>query len=203
MRTYRRGFCRAATLVIASLPDWTRASVIPSGLAVPPGRLDSVNVPKLVKALRKRIERSPYLRNRVVIGGLDVSLNLKENVVERWQPHLYLLIGGKKGRKLKEAVKEAFPPEETAKRAYRFRPVTDPPAAISYAYKSIFNRRSSYEKNGKPRTRNLALKSAEERELCTFLDGFPMGARLILRGVRRNGKKLERIAKPKQVATEA
>ncbi|HML12392.1 MAG TPA: hypothetical protein VK456_03755 [Xanthobacteraceae bacterium] len=202
MRKFRKRFCRAATKVIASSPEWTRASVIPSGLAVPLGKLNSVNVPNLVKALRKRIERSPYLRNRVVVGGLDVSLNVKENVVQHWQLHLYLLIEAKRGRRLRAAVRTAFPPEPTAARPYRFRTVRDFAAASSYAYKSIFNRRSSYEKDGKPRTRNLPIKNDELRELCTFLDSFPIGARLILRGVRRNGEKLQTV-KTKQVSTEA
>jgi hypothetical protein len=154
-----------------------------------------VNIENLVKRLRKRLERVSYFHKRLVIGGLDISLNLTNNILQGWQLHLYLLIEGKKTRKLKAAVKQAFPPEPTAKRPYRFRPVKQRAEAISYAHKAVFNRRSSYLKNGKPRTRNLPLKDAELCELCTFLDRFPLGSRLILRGVRRNGKRLQRIAK--------
>jgi hypothetical protein len=118
-------------------------------------------------------------------------LNLQNNLVQHWQVHLYLLIEGKKTRTLKQAVKAAFPHEPTAPRPYRFRAVDDFAAAASYAYKAMFKRRSGYLKDGKPRTRALPLKSRDVLELLSWLDGYPVGARLVLRGVRRNGSPLQ------------
>src|SRR6266446_3923481 len=123
VRTFRRQFLRAAAQVLRSRPDWTRASIITSGLAIPCGQLKGVDLSKEIKKVRKRLERSPYLRNRIVVGGLDISLNLQNSVIQHWQLHLYLLIEGKKTRKLKQAIKTAFPPEPTAPRPYRFRVV--------------------------------------------------------------------------------
>jgi hypothetical protein len=60
-------------------------------------------------------------------------------------------------------------------------------------FKSVFNRRSKYYKNGEPKTRKLPLKNAEQRELLVYLDSYPLGARLFLRGIRRNGQKLQKI----------
>jgi hypothetical protein len=188
---FRREYLSAASPVFASRPDWTRVSIIPSAFAIPVGQLSSVDLEKIVKHARKRLERSPHLRDRIVIGGIDVSLNQQNNSVGHWQLHLYLLIEGKKTSKFTAAVKAAFPPEPTAARPYRFRAVDDFAAAASYAYKSIFKRRSAYLKDGKPRTRALPLKRQDEVELLSWLGGYKAGARLILRGVRRNGSPLQ------------
>jgi len=53
--------------------------------------------------------------------------------------------------------------------------------------------------NGRARTKNQALKRPELRELLEFLDQRPIGARLILRGVRRNGRRLIIISKRQKV----
>ena len=191
LRTFRREYLSAASPVFASRPDWTRVSIIPSGFAIPVGQLSSVDLEKIVKHARKRLERSPYLRDRIVMGGIDVSLNQQNNSVGHWQLHLYLLIEGNKTPKFKKAVKAAIPPEPTAPRPYRFRAVDDFAAAASYAYKSIFKRRSAYLKHGKPRTRALPLKRQDEVELLSWLGRYKVGARLILRRVRRNGSPLQ------------
>jgi hypothetical protein len=48
-RTFRRQLLSAAASVLASRPDWTRASVITSGLAIPCGQLGTVDLVKVVK----------------------------------------------------------------------------------------------------------------------------------------------------------
>jgi hypothetical protein len=61
--------------------------------------------------------------------------------------------------------------------------------AISYAYKSVFMRRSTYtDDDGKTQTRAYPLKGPDYRELLQFLAKYKVGSRAILRGVRRNGK---------------
>jgi hypothetical protein len=101
-----------------------------------------------------------------------------------------MLIEGENEIHLQEAIKAAFPPEQTARVPYLFDLVTDPGKAITYVYKAVFNRRSAYKKHGKSRTLMQSLKGPDERRLLRFLDKFPIGTRLILRGVRRNGRRL-------------
>jgi hypothetical protein len=48
----------------------------------------------------------------------------------------------------------------------------------------------SVNANGRSRTKGLPLKDSDLRELLPFLDQHPIGARLILRGIRRNGSRL-------------
>ena len=140
--------------------------------------------------INKRLERSSLCR-RIIIAGIDISLNLQDNEVQGWQLHLYLLIEGENTLRLREAIKAAFPPEPTAPVPYDFDEVNDPSERVTYLFKSIFQRRSRYtDAKGRAKTEDQPLKGREVRELLTWLDQHPIGTRLILRGIRRNGRRL-------------
>ena len=176
--------------IFAAHSDWTRASVIPAGFLIPVGKLSTVDLKVIVARINKRLERSS-LCNRIVIAGIDISLNLQDNKIVGWQLHLYILIQGENTLRLQEAIKAAFPPEPTAPIPHLFSPVKDSSKAITYLFKNIFNRRSRYTNaKGQARTKDLPLKVPDLRELLPFLDQHPIGARLILRGIRRNGGRL-------------
>jgi hypothetical protein len=176
--------------IFATHPDWTRASIIPAGFLVPVGKLSTVDLKAINTRINKRLERSS-LGNRIVIAGIDISLNLQDNEIVGWQLHLYILIEGKNTLRLQEAIKATFPPEPTAPIPHQFSSVTDPTKAITYLFKNIFDRRSRYTtSNNQARTKGLPLKAPDLRELLPFLDQFPIGARLIFRGIRRNGSRL-------------
>ena len=176
--------------IFAAHSDWTRASVIPAGFLIPVGKLSTVDLKVIVARINKRLERSS-LCNRIVIAGIDISLNLQDNVFVGWQLHLYMLIEGENTLRLQEAIKATFPPEPTAPIPHQFSSVSDPTKAITYLFKNIFNRRSRYTNaNGQACTKRLPLKGSDLRELLPFLDQYPIGARLILRGIRRNGSRL-------------
>jgi hypothetical protein len=176
--------------IFAAHSDWTRASIIPAGFLVPVGKLSTVDLKAIGARIAKRLERSS-LRNRIVIAGIDISLNLQDNEIVGWQLHFYILIEGENSLPLQEAIKATFPPEPTAPIPYLISSVTDPTKAITYLFKNIFNRRSRYATDkGQARTKDLPLKGSDLRELLPFLDQYPIGARLILRGIRRNGSRL-------------
>jgi hypothetical protein len=176
--------------IFAAHSDWTRASVIPAGFLVPFGDLSKIDLKAVDTRINKRLERSS-LCNRIVIAGIDISLNLQDNEIVGWQPHLYMLIEGENTLRLQEAIKATFPPEPTAPLPHLISSVTDPTKAITYLFKNIFNRRSRYTNaNGQACTKRLPLKGSDLRELLPFLDQYPIGARLILRGIRRNGSRL-------------
>ena len=190
LRLIRLWLVKEAGPIIGNEIPWTRASVITAGLLIPYGELHNVDLPALIKRTIKRLERSS-LRNRKVIGGIDISLNIQDNVVVGWQLHLYLLIEARHTKRLEEAVKATFAPEPTAPKPYDFLPVTDVAEAVTYVYKSIFYRRSRYANNkDQARTWPQSLKGPDLRELLTWLNQYSVGCRLILRGVRRNGRRL-------------
>ena len=190
MRDFRLWWTGEAVKIILQRPNWTRCSVITEGLLIKPGQLSSFDLAGAVKRIRKRLERS-LIHDRIVLGGLDVSLNLESNKMSGWQFHLYMLIEGKNSDNLQAAVKKAFPPEPTALAAYDFEEVTDPLKAITYTYKALIQRRSEYiNRDGNHETANQPLKGADLRELLPFLSRHEVGARLILCGVRRNGQRL-------------
>lgn len=187
---FRLRLYRNSLPIFAARSNWTRASVIPAGMLVPVGELANIDLRALASMIDKRLERSS-LRHRIVFVGIDVSLNLQDNKILGWQFHLYILVEGENSVRLREAIKAAFPPELTAKVPYDFDEVNDPSNRITYLFKAIFKRRSRYATaNGQARTKSLPLKGPKLRELVTFLDQYPIGERLILRGIRRNGSRL-------------
>jgi hypothetical protein len=187
---FRRWLYGESLPIFVSRPNWTRASIIGGGMSVPRGQLHTFDLRALRKRIAKRLERSS-LRNRIVFLGIDVSLNLRDNVIVGWQLHIYLLVEGQNTSRVQETLKAVFRPEPTAKIPYRFSCVTDPGSAITYAYKSSFVRHSQYRTpDGKAQTRNQDLKGGALRELLVFLHKYPIGSRLILRGLRRDGKHL-------------
>jgi len=192
LRDFRIEWIGEATKVVVQRPTWTRCSIIPAGMLVPYGGLQGLDLTLLVKKIRKRLQRAPELRDRIVVGGLDVSLNLFNNVVSGWQFHLYLLVEGTDNAVLRSAIKSAFSPEPTALEPYDFSEVKEPIEAISYAYKAVIMRRSAWQdKNGGHHAKDLPLKGNDLRELLAFLATHKVGARLILSGIRRNGRRLD------------
>jgi hypothetical protein len=81
--------------IFAAHSDWTRASVIPAGFLIPVGKLSTVDLKVIVARINKRLERSS-LCNRIVIAGIDISLNLQDNKIVGWQLHLYISYPGGK-----------------------------------------------------------------------------------------------------------
>jgi hypothetical protein len=163
---------------------------VPADLLFAEGELAFVDLNALRQKISKRFERWS-LRNRIVIAGIDLSFNTENNKSVGWQLHLYMLVEGEHTPQLEEGVKATFPPERTALVPYNFTQLTGKVKPITYLYKAIFLRRSRYTLYGRrPRIRNLQLKRPELRELLEFLGQYPVGARLILRGIRRDGRHL-------------
>jgi hypothetical protein len=192
-RQFRLRLLRKLQPILDSRPHWTRASVVPADLLFVEGELAAVDLNAIKNKIAKRLERWS-LRNRIVIAGIDISLNTENNATIGWQLHLYMLIEGHHTPQLEEAVKATFPPDKTVRVPFHFTQVTGKPGSVTtYLFKSVFWRRSRYtvyERWPVIRTRNLPLKRPELRELLEFLGRYPIGARLILRGLRRDGRRL-------------
>jgi hypothetical protein len=190
MRDFRISWPGEAIKIIAQRRHWTRCSIITEGLLVQYGQLATFDLNAAIKRIRKRLERSG-IRGRIVMGALDVSLNLEDNVIAGWQFHGYLIVEGQNDDALQQAITDAFAPEPTALAPYDFAEVADPLKVVTYAYKALFKRRSGYTTSqGNHRTKDKPLKGADLRELLPLLAKYKVGARLILRGVRRNGQRL-------------
>lgn len=186
---FRLDLYRNSLPIFESRADWTRASVITSGLLVPYEKLGKIKLASVANTFSKRLERSS-LKGRIILCGIDISLNFQEDVMLGWQPHLYLLIEGKNRLGLQELIKATFPPELTAAIPYDFRSVSNWSKAATYLYKSTFQRRYRYTQSGKTMTAKPNVRGPELRILLPFLDRYPIGTRLILRGIRRNGRRL-------------
>ena len=108
-----------AVRIVLQRPYWTRCSVITKGLLVPYGQLAKFDLTAAVKRIRKRLQRSG-ISGKIVLGGLDVSLNIENNVITGWQFHLYLIVEGQNDERLRQAVRDAFPPDGDVQQAALF-----------------------------------------------------------------------------------
>lgn len=200
LREFRLWWLGEAVRIVVQRPHWTRCSVIPEGWLVPYKQLSGFDLDAEIKRIRKRLERSA-LHGRVVLGGVDVSLNALNNQIVGWQFHLYLIVEGANDKVLRNAIKAVFAPEPTAQEPYHFEQIdkTGFFDVSTYAYKAFFERRSEFTKsNGKQGVKHQRLKGPDLRRLLPFLARYEVGSRLILSGVRRNGRYLAftRKAKP-------
>jgi hypothetical protein len=205
MREFRLWWLGEATKVLVQRPHWTRCSIIPAGLRIRYGALPTFDLNSEIKRLRKRIERSA-LRGRIVLGALDVSLNLEKNKIAGWQWHLYLVVEGENDETLQQAIKSAFRSDPKALVPYDFKQIngSDYLKVATYAYKALFKRRSGYtDSKGNHGTKDLPLKGDDLRMLLPFLAKHKVGARLILGGVRRNGHRLVFTSKKSSTARPA
>jgi hypothetical protein len=192
LRDFRLHWVSEAVRILIQRPSWTRCSIIPKGLLIQYKQLLNFDLDGEIKRIRKRLERSA-LHGRIVLGALDISLNVLNNSIVGWQFHVYLIVEGADDKALREAIKDVFPPEPTAPVPYDFQEIdkTGVIDVVTYAYKSFFKRRSGYKNSkGNHHTKDQRLKGADLRELLLFLAQYKLGARLILGGVRRNGQRL-------------
>lgn len=119
LREFRLWWLGEAVRIVVQRPHWTRCSVIPEGWLVPYKQLSGFDLDAEIKRIRKRLERSA-LHGRVVLGGVDVSLNVLNNRIVGWQFHVYLIAEGANDKVLRNAIKAVFSPEPTAQEPYHF-----------------------------------------------------------------------------------
>jgi hypothetical protein len=185
---FQRKILRAANAIVDGR-SWTRTTVVTSGLLIPYGRLGEHDLTATLERVRERLVRS-RLGKRVSIGAIDISLDLKNRTIIGWQPRLNLVVEGKNGPGLQQAIKAAFPPEPTALKPYLFKQVANPERAFAGLYNYKFFRRSRYRIKKESRTTKLPLTPNDLEELLSFLGRYSVGSRLVLAGVRWEGKLL-------------
>jgi hypothetical protein len=165
---------------------WTRASVVTCKPLVRYGALGAFDLPMAIDRLRKRLGLCS-LRDRIIIGAIDISLTVKSRKIIGWQLHLDLLVEGKNGSELQKVIAAAFSPEPTAPMPV-FKDVTNPVKTLTDLYKAKFFRRSWYRAKKQTRMAKLPLTGGDLQELLSFLDRYPVGARLFLNGIDQDGK---------------
>ena len=194
LRTFRYQLLSEAYRLRLNRAVWTRASIVPAGWLMPPGRLDDFDLEKAVLLIRKWLERSEIC-DLIVVGGIDVSFNTFGNKPLGWQFHLYLLINSRKSETLRQAIKASFKLDPNVHRPLTLGRVhpADLAKTLTYSYKSLFKQSSGYlekerkKADGSPRKNSdpLPLTLGQLRELLGWLARHPIGSRLIMRNARR------------------
>jgi hypothetical protein len=129
----------------------------------------------------------------VLIGSLDVSLNLEENEDKHWRPHFHGFLLTGIDRKTHRELGRAFPKSEGGPlrpvhvKRVRRRKLRK---TIGYTCKWFYCRRSIYMKelsDGRRvrRRDRVKLQAAEDRELQLALRNYRVDDLLVLKGVKR------------------
>jgi hypothetical protein len=197
---FQRRLLRAANAIVDGR-SWTRIIVVTSGLLVPYGHLGEYDLSATLGRLRERLRSR--LGKRVIIGAIDISLDLKNQTIIGWQLRLNFLAEGKHTPALQKEVKAAFPPEPTAVKPYLFKDVADAEKALAGLYSYRFFRRSRYRVKKELRTARMPLTANDLGELLSFLGRYSVGSRLVLSGVGWDGKILVPVSEWRSVQMNA
>nr|WP_321482203.1 hypothetical protein [uncultured Cohaesibacter sp.] len=192
-RKLRRGLLSEAYRLGFHKKLWFSASIVPKGLLIPEGELKFNDLIIIKERIAKILERSG-LKGALIIGGLDISGNSADNVFQGYQIHVYLLIYGFPKEVVRPELQKAFGSHEEAYRPVVTKAVNpdDFFEVLSYSVKGEFYHRSSYlrpvegdDVRFEKRTWQQALKPKHQLELYSWLAQYDIGARLILRNVKR------------------
>lgn len=191
---FRRGLLDMGKFLELHTGGWSVATVIPDGRLFKFSELYRADLVNIVRAASKAIERSGFA-DAIVIGGIDVSFNTLDNQEVGWRLEVQILINRPCTEELKRQVRDAFRLAPDARRPVMVKPVQQGTffRCLSYAYKAMFSLRSSYYDSkrttaeGAPlkQVRDLPLKAPQAVELAEWLYQYPIGARLILRNIKR------------------
>lgn len=199
VRKFRKTLLREGRRVLRR-KKVVRVSWVPPGGIISFGELSSIDLARFAAKMLRALQRSlPPMT--VAIGGIDISLNVNENRDAAWQIHGYALvtlpaIGGRTSSDLRKALRRGLSLCDVAARPLHVSEVRsgDFDRVLSYAIKADFYRRSSYayirRETGRSsrNTRPQALPADAAVQLALWLDRFPLGARLLLVGLRRYGQ---------------
>ena len=171
--------------------------VLPSG-ARKLGKLGSISIENLRRRVVYALSRAEA---DYALGGVDVSLNVDSNEGSYWIAHVYLFVCTSDGIKLRQRFSAQMRPSQTVSRPVRCRPFELSNYGLSYAWKSAFFRRVTFNRTdgGRYTHPGRALHASELVELTMYLDQCGLEARLLLRGFRivdtRLGPKIAPLAR--------
>jgi len=165
--------------------------LVPAGFEIPLKDFRSFDPQAVENHVRRNLKKT-ILRDEVIIGGLDLSVNedSKGDFTPYVQPHFYVLVPSLiSSAEVHRELRSLFRQTEHTKRPVNIVKLADLEAQATYALKSVFERRIKYfdVAKGKHDTRHLPLRPLQEVELLVFLDRIGMTGRLLLLNVRRRG----------------
>ena len=166
--------------------DWFCLTLVPSETLIPIGKLECLDLKNEVRKHNVRLKR--HIPDALVIGGIDISLNMERGIPIGWQPHLHLMIFGINKEDSLNALRSVYPRSDIAKRPIRHELLKEGTfnQILTYCYKSLYFEHSDrkFIPDRKYNKRNMLPRKYEE-ELRAYLCNWLIGDRLILRHARR------------------
>lgn len=150
--------------------------------------LDTTNMKRSVSEAIKNLDDLEW-----IAGGIDLSLNddAQKGHGVYWQPQLYAIVYGNVAT-LSEVLRNKYVRSETVSRPVQIKDCDGFELAVSYAFKTYFNRRIAYQREVGPpekrrtcwHTRKVSLRPPEHVQAMLWMHQIGLGGRLYLRGVR-------------------
>jgi hypothetical protein len=152
------------------------------------GKLTKLDPRAAVKAVRTQLQR-PDLSGLIVIGGIDLSLEVDRRLGHgpEWQLHLHIIGAGCDRKAVRQALRPYYPATAAVHRSIKVQSVRDRPKQLSYCFK--FHHQRHVQREGR-QSRYYPLHSDESIEDLLFLARYQFSDFLFLKGVRRNGNRL-------------
>lgn len=162
-------------------------SIVPSEAQAPVGRLDNIDLANWLVSVRDTLRATETTKWAVLCTDLSVTDCTARNLGTVWQFQVYGIALTTNRRKLREAIKRAYPATPMVPRPIRTRTFDCSARAASYVFKYQFVRRVSYQKSTSKRTywktRKLSLKAYQHIELMIALGKLGITNRVRLIGL--------------------
>lgn len=190
---FRKAVKAAAGAYFASARSVDWATIVPAQGRVSFEDLPEFDVPKFQRLINRKLA-NVLPPGRVVIGYLDVSVNLHNNAGKHLQFHHHLFIHPPLSDVEKGRVRQAFGHPGA------YRPVvfvltlaSGLLGKLEYTFKWFFERRSTFDGNRlrpdgrpcRPGSKSQPLQAAEAVALSAALAKYPVGELLFLMGLKR------------------
>jgi hypothetical protein len=193
-RFFRRWIIGEALRILRPRTDLLAATLVMPERQARPGRLQGTDTKAALATMKRQLERAG-IPNLVVVGGLDISLEIDRRLgrPNLWQPHVHFISSGCSRKDLRQALAHHYPATDRVPEPVHIDLVrdSDRPKQISYCFKSLYRRRvSTFDKQRKPSTPEFQLRGEELREVCRFVDRYTYPELVIMKGIRRYGSEL-------------
>lgn len=187
LRQFRRFWCSHLARQIHEDDIWYATSIVPPLLRFDLHELNLFNLQTYKDRLRKQLLRG-LGNDRVVIGGLDISLHAPSH---QWHPHFYLAVHGGSQALITNALKNYYPANLQVPVTVRTKKigssVIDALRVASYTFKAGFDCRFPSTDHRGNRDSDKDPLSVEHRAiLAAYQHRWGIGGRLIRRGKLRS-----------------
>jgi hypothetical protein len=195
---------RALRKVTVANTELVAISIVPAAFGLLNGQLHKLNLRNMTRVVKAAL-RSAGVQHAII--GVDYSFNecADGTYAPYWSPHLYVVAVICDRPALKTSLCPIFPRTAKVRRPVTIKTFDNSAYGLSYAFKTDFNRRISYDGAGKHRdgstrrcrrTTSKGIRASDQVELLIRLHRDGLHSRLTFLRFRSSASGLSRIENP-------